>query len=170
MDQIVNKVAQSSLEVFDLEDYYPDNTIVELDISQWLFEGVLLKEKYFREQLKNFDWTVFKNKYVGITCSTNAIFPAWAFVLVATYLFPYALKTIQGNKQNITIAWYNDVLSKIDYTVYKNKPIILKGCSKKAVPQEVYTIAIQKLLPVASSIMFGEACSAVPLYKKKENK
>lgn len=164
--EIVNKVAQSSLEVFDLEDYFPDNHVVELDISQWLLEGFLLKEKDFREQLKNFDWSIYQDKYVGIMCSTDAVLPAWAFALVTVYLQPYTLKTIQGNKKEITISWYNDILSKVDYSVYKDKPVILKGCSKKNVPQEVYSIAIQKLLPQAKSIMFGEACSAVPLYKK----
>ncbi|BCY27766.1 DUF2480 family protein [Flavobacterium okayamense] len=167
MDEIINKVAQSSLEVFDLEDYFPDEHVVQLDISQWLFEGFLLKEKDFREQLKNFDWTIYKDKYVGIYCSTEAVLPAWAFSLVAVYLNPVALKVINGNLEAITIVWYEDILSKVDYSTYKDKPVILKGCSKKQVPQEVYTLAIQKLMPHAKSIMFGEACSAVPLYKRK---
>lgn len=125
-----------------------------------------VKRKRLREQLKNFDWSIYQDKYVGIMCSTDAVLPAWAFALVTVYLQPYTLKTIQGNKKEITISWYNDILSKVDYSVYKDKPVILKGCSKKNVPQEVYSIAIQKLLPQAKSIMFGEACSAVPLYKK----
>lgn len=168
MAEIINKVSQSSLEIFDLEDYFPDNYIMELDISQWLYEGFLLKEKDFREQLKSFNWSVYQDKYVGITCSTDAVLPAWAFVLVTVYLQPIALKIIQGNKKEIIVSWYNDILSKVDYSIYKDKPVILKGCSKKEVPQEVYTIATQKLLPQAKSIMFGEACSAVPLYKKSK--
>lgn len=167
MEEIINKVAQSSLEVFDLEDYFPDEHVVELDISQWLFEGFLLKEKDFREQLKNFDWSIYQDKYVGLTCYTDAVLPAWAFALVAVYLNPIALKVIHGNKEQITIEWYQDILSKVDYSSFKDKPIILKGCSKKPVPQAVYTLAIQKLMLVGKSIMFGEACSAVPLYKKK---
>ena len=167
MDEIINKVAQSSLEVFDLEDYFPDEHVVQLDISQWLFEGFLLKEKDFREQLKNFAWTIYQDKYVGINCSTEAVLPAWAFSLVAVYLNPVALKVINGNLEAITIVWYEDILSKVDYSTYKDKPVILKGCSKKQVPQEVYTLAIQKLMPHAKTIMFGEACSAVPLYKRK---
>lgn len=170
MNEIVNKVAESSLEVFDLEDYFPDDNVVELDISQWLYEGFLLKEKDFREQLKNFDWSIYQDKYVGITCSTDAILPAWAFTLVTTYLVPFALKIIQGNKEAITIMWYDAILSKTDYSIYKDKPIILKGCSKKQVPQAVYSLAVQKLMPIARSIMFGEACSAVPLFKKKSKK
>jgi hypothetical protein len=166
-DEIINKVANSVLEVFDLEDYFPDEHVVELDLSQWLFEGFLLKEKDFREQLKNFDWSIYKDKYVGITCSTDAVLPAWTFALVAVYLKPFALTIIQGNKEAITISWYEAILSKIDYSPFQDRPIILKGCSKKEVPQEVYTLAIQKLIPFAKSIMFGEACSAVPLYKRK---
>lgn len=166
-DEIINKVANSSLEVFDLEDYFPDEHVVELDLSQWLFEGFLLKEKDFREQLKNFDWSIYKDKYVGITCSTEAVLPAWTFALVAVYLKPFSLKIIHGNKEQIIIEWYDDILSKLDYSPFQDKPVILKGCSKKEVPQAVYTLAIQKLMNHAKSIMFGEACSAVPLFKRK---
>lgn len=166
MDEIVNKVAQSSLMVFDLEDYYPDNHVVVLDISQWLLEGFILKESDFRAQLKNMDWAQFEDKYVALYCSTDAILPAWAFALVAVHLAPHALKVIHGNKELATIEWYQDILNKLDYTDYFQKPVILKGCSKKQVPNQVYTLAIQKIMKVAKSVMFGEACSAVPLYKK----
>ena len=167
MDEIVNKVAQSSLKVFDLEDYFPDNHVVDLDISQWLLEGFILKESDFRTQLKNTDFSIYQDKYVALYCSTDAVLPAWAFALVTVYLAPFALKVIHGNKEQVTIEWYQDILSKVDYSLFKDKPIILKGCSKKPVPQAVYTLAIQKLMLVGKSIMFGEACSAVPLYKKK---
>ena len=166
MDEIVNKVAQSSLMVFDLEDYYPDEYVVDLDISQWLLEGFILKESDFRDQLKNSDWSKYEDKYVALYCATDAILPAWAFALVAVHLAPHALKVIQGNKELAVIEWYQDVLHKLDYTDYFQKPVILKGCSKKSVPNQVYTLAIQKLIKVAKSVMFGEACSAVPLYKK----
>ena len=167
MDEIVNKVAQSSLMVFDLEDYYPDNHVVDLDISQWLLEGFILKESDFREQLKNTDWSHFEDKYVALYCSTDAILPAWTFALVSVFLAPHALKVIHGNKELAVIEWYQDILNKLDYTDYFQKPVILKGCSKKSVPNQVYTLAIQKLMKVAKSVMFGEACSAVPLYKSK---
>lgn len=167
MSEIVNKVAQSSLMVFDLEDYYPDNHVVEVDISQWLAEGFLLKEVDFRAKLKETDWSQFEDKYVALFCSTDAILPAWAFALVAVHVAPYALKVIHGNKELATIEWYQDILNKLDYTDYFDKPVILKGCSKKAVPNQVYTIAIQKLQKIAKSVMFGEACSAVPLYKRR---
>ena len=167
MDEIVNKVAQSSLMVFDLEDYYPDEYVVDLDISQWLLEGFILKESEFRTQLKATDWSKYEDKYVALYCATDAILPAWAFALVSVHLAPHALKVIQGNKELAVIEWYQDVLNKLDYTDYFQKPVILKGCSKKQVPNQVYTLAIQKLMKVSKSVMFGEACSAVPLYKSK---
>ena len=167
MDEIVNKVAQSSLMVFDLEDYYPDNHVVDLDISQLLLEGFILKESEFRAKLKETDWSQFEDKYVALFCSTDAILPAWAFALVSVHLAPHTLKVIHGNKEFATIEWYQDILNKLDYTDYFQKPVILKGCSKKPVPNQVYTLAIQNLMKVAKSVMFGEACSAVPLYKSK---
>ncbi|AWM13571.1 DUF2480 family protein [Flavobacterium sp. NRK F10] len=166
MEEIVNKIAESSLEVFDLEDYFPGEHVVELDISQWLLEGFILKEKEFRQQLKDFDWSIYQDKYVGITCSTDAILPAWTFALIAVYLKPIVLKVIHGTKEQVVEEWYKDILAKTDYSPFQDKPVILKGCSKKEVPQSVYTLAIQKLMPFARSIMFGEACSAVPLYKR----
>ena len=167
MNEIINKVAQSSLMVFDLEDYYPDNHVVDLDISQWLLEGFILKESDFRVQLKNNDWSQYEDKYVALYCSTDAILPAWAFALVSVHLASHALKVIHGSKELAVFEWYQDILNKLDYTDYFQKPVILKGCSKKAVPNQVYTLAIQKLMKVAKSVMFGEACSAVPLFKQK---
>jgi hypothetical protein len=104
---------------------------------------------------------------VALYCSEDAILPAWTYALVAVHLAPFALKVIQGTKELVIIDWYQDILNKLDYTEFFDKPLILKGCSKKEVPNEVYTLAIQKLMKVAKSIMFGEACSAVPLFKKK---
>ena len=167
MDEIINKVAQSSLMVFDLEDYYPDEHVVDLDISEWLLEGFILKESDFRDQLKNYNWSQFEDKYVALYCSTDAILPAWAFALVSVCVAPYALKVIHGNKELAVIEWYRDILNKLDYSDYFQKPVVLKGCSKKLVPNQVYTLAIQKLMKVSKSVMFGEACSAVPLYKAK---
>ena len=168
MEEIINKVAQSSLVVFDLEDYYPDDHVVDLDVSQWLAEGFLLRETDFRAQLKAMDWTPYEDKYVALYCATDAILPAWAFALVAVHLAPLALKIIHGSKELAIIEWYQDILNKLDYTDYFEKPVILKGCSKKPVPNQVYTLAIQKLIKVSKSVMFGEACSAVPLYKAKK--
>lgn len=168
MDEIVNKVANSVLEVFDLEDYYPSGIRTQIDISQWLLDGFLLKEKDFREALKNHDWSQFQNHFVAIHCSTDAIIPAWASILVTVYLSPFAKKVVVGNLTDLETSLYQEILSTLDYSKYQDKPIILKGCSKKPVPESAYIMAIQKLQPFAKSIMYGEACSAVPLYKKSK--
>jgi len=168
MDEIVNKVANSVLEVFDLEDYYPSGIRTQLDISQWLLDGFLLKEKDFREALKNHDWSQFQNYFVAIHCSTDAIIPAWATILVTTYISPFAKKVVLGNLNDLETALYQEILPTLDYSKYQDKSVILKGCSKKPVPESAYIMAIQKLQPFAKSIMYGEACSAVPLYKKSK--
>lgn len=170
MEEIINKVANSVLEVFDLEDYYAKGTRTQIDISQWLFEGFLLREKDFREALKNHDWTQYQDHYVAVNCSTDAIIPAWATILVAVYLAPYAKKTAIGTLNDLETSLYQDLLKDLDYSKYQDKPIILKGCSKKPVPESAYIMAVQYLRPFARSIMYGEACSAVPLYKAEKNR
>lgn len=167
MDEIVNKVANSALEVFDLEDFYPKENRSEIDISQWLLEGILLKEKEFRAQLNQYNWAQYQGQNVAVFCSTDAIVPAWAAVLVAIQLAPFAKKIISGTFEDLDSALFQELLSKIDYSVYEGKSVILKGCSKKPVPMSAYVLAAQFLQPFAKSIMYGEACSAVPLYKKK---
>ncbi|MBF7092018.1 DUF2480 family protein [Flavobacterium sp. ALJ2] len=168
MEEIINKVANSALEVFDLEDYYPEGLRAQIDISQWLLEGFLLKEKDFREHLKNHNWSQYQNAYVAINCSTDAIIPAWASILVAVQLAPFAKKIVDGTLEDLDSSLYEEILRNLDYTAYKSKPVILKGCSKKPVPTRAYILAAHYLQPFARSIMYGEACSAVPLYK--ENK
>jgi len=165
-DEIINRVANSMLEVFDLEDYYPNGIRTQIDISQWLLEGFLLKEKDFREALKNHDWSQYQDHFVAIHCSTDAIVPAWANILVATYAAPFAQKVVSGNLNDLETALYQEVLPTLDYSSYQHKPVIIKGCSKKPVPESAYIMAVQKLQPIAKSIMYGEACSAVPLFKK----
>ncbi len=167
MEEIINKVASSVLEVFDLEDYYPKGIRVQIDISEWLTEGFLLKEKDFREYLKNYNWSQYENQYVAIHCSTDAIIPSWAMILVTMYLAPFAKKITAGTIENLDTALYQEILPALDYSVYQDKPVILKGCSKKPVPMGAYLLSAQLLQPFAKSIMYGEACSAVPLYKKK---
>lgn len=165
-EEIINKVANSVLEVFDLEDYYPNGVRTQIDISQWLYEGFLLKEKDFREALKNHDWSQYQDHLVAINCSTDAIIPAWASILVTVYVSPLAKKVVLGNLSDLDTLLYQDILTQMDYSIYQDKPVILKGCSKKPVPESAYIFAIQQLQRVAKSIMYGEACSAVPLFKK----
>jgi len=168
MDEIVNKVANSVLEVFDLEDYYPIGIRTQIDISQWLFEGFLLKEKDFREALKNHDWSQYQNHYVAIHCKTDAIIPAWASILVTTYAASFAKKVVLGTINDLNTVLYQEILNQLDYSKYQDKPLILKGCSKKPVPESAYIFAVQHLQKVAKSVMYGEACSAVPLFKKQK--
>ena len=165
MEEIINKVANSVLEVFDLEDYYPKGIRAQIDISQWLLEGFLLKEKDFREHLKNHDWSQYQDQYVAINCCTDAIVPAWASILVAIQLAPFAKKIINGTTEDLDASLYEELLPRIDYSVYTNKPVIIKGCSRKPVPMRAYILAAHYLQPFARSIMYGEACSAVTLYK-----
>jgi hypothetical protein len=165
MEEIINKVTTSELKIFDLEDYYPEQPLQSIDIAQWLTEGIVLKEKDFRESLKNYNWLQFKDAYVSINCSTDAILPAWTFALVAVNLQFIALKVVAGSEHDLLLNLYQEKIEQIDFSIYDNKPIILKGCATKPVPNEAYVLAIQKLIPFAKSIMFGEACSAVPLYK-----
>ena len=167
MDEIINRVANSVLEVFDLEDYYPKGSRVQIDISQWLLEGFLLKEKDFRAHLLQHDWSQYQDQYVAVFCSTDAIVPAWASILVTLHLAPFAKKISNGTLEELETALYQEILPTIDYSVYENKPVIIKGCSKRPVPMSAYVLAAQYLQPFAKSIMYGEACSAVPLYKKK---
>lgn len=168
MEEIVNKVANSALEVFDLEDYYQEGVRTAIDISQWLIEGFLLKEKDFREALKNHNWQQYQGHYVAINCTTDAILPAWASILVASYVAPFSKKVVLGNLADLETSIYQDEMAKIDFSHYQDKPVILKGCSKKPVPETAYIFAIAKLQQFAKSIMYGEACSAVPLYKSKK--
>ena len=167
MNEIINKVATSKLEVFDLEDYYQTGVRCQLDMSQWLEGGFLLIEKNFRNHLKNHDWQQYKHQFVAINCSTDAIFPAWANILVAVYAAPFAKKTVVGSLNDLETAIYQEVLARVDYSLYDQKSVILKGCSKKPVPESAYVFAVQKLQAFAKSIMYGEACSAVPLFKKQ---
>ena len=167
-EEIINKVAKSALEVFDLEDYFPEEERLPLDISPWLYEGFLLKEKDFREALKNHDWEQYRGKLVALHCSTDAILPAWALMLTSSYLQPYAKMVVQGTLHDLDIAFYQKIMEEIDFSVYTDKPTIIKGCSKKSIPEEAYVMATQKMMNYARSIMFGEACSAVPIFKKKK--
>lgn len=167
MDAIVNRVAQSNLITFNLEDLYVPGKRASLDIKMWLFEGLILKEKDFRTAVQNYDWGNYKNCYVALHCSADAIIPAWAFMLVASYLAPIAKKTVFGNLEALETSLYQDQLAQLDTTPFVNKPVIIKGCSNKPVPQSAYLMATSKLQAVAKSIMYGEACSAVPIFKRK---
>lgn len=165
--EIVNKVANSVLKVFELEDYYPDNARMEIDIAQWLYEGFVLREKEFRAYLNQYDWSTYKDAYVGLICSTDAILPQWAYMLVTSHLQGIAKQVFLGNIELVNQSIYQHILSNIDFSVYKDLPVIIKGCSKHAIPEQAYIDATQRMMVYARSVMFGEACSAVPIYKRR---
>ena len=166
-DEIINRVANSKLVTVNLEDYYPEGKRVLFDIKDWLFESFVLREKEFRQKASEHDWSQYQNNYVALTCSSDAIIPAWAFMLLSIYLEPFTKKTVIGNLEILETSIYQNVINTLDVSEYTDKPIIIKGCAKKPVPQNAYIMLAAKLKPVAKSIMYGEACSSVPLFKKK---
>lgn len=166
-DSIINRVAQSKLITFDLEDYYPEGNRIRLDINDWLHEGFIVKEKEFRKYVAEHNWEQYQNSYVALFCSTDAIVPGWAYMLVTTHLQPFAKKIIQGNLELLETSIYQDVLQNLDLSEFRDKPVIIKGCSNKPVPANAYLLVTALLQKVAGSIMYGEACSSVPLYKRK---
>ncbi|MGW9684718.1 DUF2480 family protein [Flagellimonas sp. 2504JD1-5] len=166
-NEIINRVAQSKLITFDLEELYPEGRREVLDIKDWLYEGIILKEKEFRSALDEQDWSAYQDAYVALTCSTDAIVPGWAFMLVASKLNPFAKKVVIGKLEDLETSLYQTILEALDLSPFKDKPVIIKGCSNKPVPENAYIMAMSKMQQVAKSVMYGEACSAVPLFKKK---
>ena len=165
--EIKNRVAGSKLITLDLEDFYPTGKRLEVDISQFLFQGILLKEKEFRLKIKSYDWKQYQGCYIALTNKNKALVPAWAFMLITTELNAIVKLIVVGNKNELENLIFSKIISKIDISNYKNKSVIIKGCSKKNIPENSYIQLIQKIQPVVKSIMYGEACSSVPLFKKK---
>ena len=166
--EIINRVANSKLITLDLEDYYPAGKRVVLDISSWLFEGFILKEIDFRESVKNHDWSQYQDCYVAVICSTDAIIPSWAYLLISASLTSYAKKIVIGDLELLENFIFQDIIVNIPLDKFENAPVIIKGCSEKNIPNSAYSHLTQRLVPVVKSLMFGEACSSVPLFKKKK--
>lgn len=166
-EEIINRVSNSKLKVIDLEDYYPEGQRVLFDIKDWLLEGLVLREKEFRTYVSEFDWSKFKDCYVALYCSTDAIVPDWAYMLITIYLQPYAKLTVIGSLEQLESIVFSTIISELDISEFKDTPVIIKGCSHKPVPANALVLLSQKLKPVTKSIMFGEACSSVPLFKRK---
>ncbi len=167
-EEIINRVAKSPLMTIDLEELYPPGKRVLLDISQWLYEGLIVREKDFRVSIQNHDWQQYKNSYVALTCETDAIVPSWSYMLITTELANYALKIVVGDLEMLETIIFQEIIASLDINKYKDKPVIIKGCSEKPIPETAQVQLIEKLLPTARTIMFGEACSTVPLYKSKK--
>lgn len=166
-EEIINKVAESGLITLDLEQFYPQEEIALFDLKDYLFMQMILKEKDFREALKKEDWEKFRNKHVAITCSADAIIPVWAYMLVTSYLQPVAAEIVTGSEKELHKALFLKNISGIDPKDYTDKRVVLKGCGDTPIDEFAYAEATKILLPVVKSIMYGEPCSTVPVYKKK---
>lgn len=165
--EIVNRVAGSNLITFDLEEYYQPGERVQFDLKDVLFQGLILREKDLRDFVKSNDWSLYKDKFVAITCSADAIIPTWAYMLVAIALKPYAKAIEFGTLEKLEERLFEEALSKVDWEKFRNAKIVVKGCSKVDVPASAYVKTVAELQPIAASLMFGEACSTVPLFKRK---
>jgi hypothetical protein len=167
-DDIVNKVAGSGIVSVDLEEYYPAGDRVVFDLKDLLYEGLILKEKDFRAYVKDHDWSGYQDKYVALHCSADAIVPTWAYMLLTTRLEPFARKVVFGDRTDLETALYYEALSRINPEEFRDQRVVVKGCSNLPVPASAYVEITRLLRPFAKSIMYGEPCSTVPLYKKKE--
>lgn len=166
-DNIINKVAESGLISLDLETYYPKGDIAVFDLKDYLFMNLILKEKDFRAALLATDWTMYKDKYVAITCTADAIIPMWAYMLAASYLQPVAKDVVFGNEQQLITTVLIKNLATINGEDYADKRIVVKGCGDMVMPESAYVEITNKLRPFVKSIMYGEPCSTVPIYKKR---
>lgn len=166
-DPIINKVAESSLFTLNLEDYFPAEEIVLFDLKPYLFMELILKEKDFRLALQQADWASYSGKTVAVTCSADAIIPVWAYMLVAAYLEPVAKEVIMGNEETATRQLFLKNINNIDTSTFEDKRVVIKGCGEQPIGDYAYMEITKKLRPVVKSIMYGEPCSTVPVYKKK---
>ncbi len=166
MEEIINKVAQSGIVTINLEEFYDETPRVLFDIKPLLFQELILKEKDFRAYIKTHDWSIYKNKYVALTCSVDAIVPTWAYMLLTISLQPFAKKVVFGNLETLETILFHEKINTLDTTPYKDARIVIKGCGNKPVPIAAYVALTEKIKPVAKSIMYGEPCSTVPLYKQ----
>lgn len=165
--ELVNRVAQSSLITIKPEDFLPSKEIMEFDVKIFLFRELILKEMDFRTSLKNLDWSIYQDRIVAVHCSTDAIIPTWAFMLIGSYLSSVTSQIYYGNPEQALIQNIHERISKTDFASYQDQKIVIKGCSDRFVPASAYLELCNKLMPMASSIMYGEPCSTVPIYKKK---
>jgi hypothetical protein len=165
-NQIINRVASSGLITFDLETYYQPGDRVQIDVAGQLFQGLILREKDFRDFIKSHDWSFYKGKFVAVTCTVDAIIPAWAYMLIASSLQPFALDFAFGNLETLEARIFSKRLQMIDWRGFDGAKVVVKGCSSVTVPAAVFMEVTSLLRPYAASIMFGEPCSTVPVYKR----
>jgi hypothetical protein len=166
MEPIENSVADSEIQVFNLADLWDDRPVTELDISTFLVEGLMLKEKEFREQVDEHDWSAYDGEHVALYCSTDAIVPTWGYMLIATKLRDVAASTTLGREDDLHREYYVQALADVDWSAYEDRPVVVKGCGSDVVPEMAYARATQKLQAVARKLMYGEPCSSVPLWRR----
>jgi len=167
MEQIiVNKVAESGIVTFDIEEYYPKGEIVVFDLKDYLFMGLILKEKDYRAALLTTNWKLYQDKYVAVTCTADAVIPMWAYMLAVIYLQPITKEVVFGNEQQLISTIITRKLTNLNVEEYVDKRLVIKGCGEVSIPESAYVQITAKLLPVVKSIMYGEPCSTVPIYKK----
>ena len=167
MTEIVNKVANSGLLTFNLEDYYDDTEKISIDFKELLFQGLILKEKDFRLYVKESNWEDYTGKNVALFCSTDAIIPTWAFMLIANKLQPYAKEVFFCTPDELDKIVFYKILDSIDLSEYEDQRVVVKGCSNLPVPISAYVEITKRLTPMVKSIFYGEPCSTVPIYKKR---
>lgn len=167
---IENKVEKSGLLTLDLVDLIPRGRQCIIDLKDFMFEGLILREKDFRQKLKDIDWSEYKDTYVAVSNSSEGIVPLWAYMLISSVLQPYASLVIRGNKAHLKGALLRRSIDVLNDEEYKNKRVIIKGCGKEIIPESAYIAITQKLQPLVKSLMFGEACSTVPVFKKQLQK
>ena len=167
-NEIINKVEQSGLMEFNLEEYYPKGVRILFDIKEQLFQGLILKEKDFREFVKNNDWSKYKDTFVALTCSADAIVPTWAYMLLSAALQPFAKKVVFVDLKTLETILFQESLAKINSEDFRDKRICVKGCGNLPVPESAYVEITRILSPIAKSVFYGEACSTVPITKRKD--
>ena len=165
-NEIFNRVANSSLVTFNLEELLPSGEQAEVDLKDLLFKNLILREKDLREFMKNHEWRQYENKNVAVFCSADAIIPTWAYMLLGIALQPYAKSIVFGNREVLTTQLFKEALDHVDWEKFRDAKVVIKGCSDVHVPESAYVEAATRLRPVAASILYGEPCSTVPLYKR----
>ena len=168
-EPIVNRVAQSALITFNLEDYYPNGERVVYDLKDNLFQEMILRERDFRAFAKEHDWSQYQGQYVALTCSADATVPTWAYMLLTIKLEPYARRVVFGTLETLEAVLFQEALERVDISQFQDAKVVVKGCGNRPVSPFAYTEITRLLRPVAASIMYGEPCSTVPLYKKPKS-
>jgi len=167
-DQIVNRVEKSGIITLDMKIFYQEKDKVLIDIKDQLFNGMILREKDYRTFIKEKDWSIYQNKYVAIYCSVDAIIPIWAYMLLASSLQPFARKIVFGDMNTLNEAILMENINSLNTDAFEAKKVVIKGCSDIYIPESAYVRVTERLLPIVSSLMYGEPCSTVPVYKRRK--